>query len=242
MSDSAAAETAPSAAAPVKAVKKQKAVPRKKQEGPGLGELILQIVAESGDRKGISLQAIKKALRSKGVDVDKRGAQIKQSVRRELAKGALAQVKGTGASGSFKIVKKTTGGKLRQTVAGKKPSVKKPAAKKSPKKTAATKTSVKKPAAKKSPKKPAAKKSPKKPAAKKSPKKPAAKKSPKKPAAKKSPKKPAAKKAATPKKSAKKAAPKKRSPVKKTTGRINPTQSRAKPKVKSVKAKKPAKK
>ncbi|XP_072345701.1 histone H1-like [Scyliorhinus torazame] len=224
MSDSAAAETAPSAAAPVKAVKKQKAVPRKKQEGPGLGELILQIVAESGDRKGISLQAIKKALRSKGVDVDKRGAQIKQSVRRELAKGALAQVKGTGASGSFKIVKKTTGGKLRQTVAGKKPSVKKPAAKKSPKKTAATKTSVKKPAAKKSPKKPAAKKSPKKPAAKKSPKKPAAKK------------------AATPKKSAKKAAPKKRSPVKKTTGRINPTQSRAKPKVKSVKAKKPAKK
>ncbi|XP_072345733.1 histone H1-like [Scyliorhinus torazame] len=214
MSDSAAAETAPPAAAPVKAVKKQKAVPRKKQEGPGLGELILQIVAESGDRKGISLQAIKKALRSKGVDVDKRGAQIKQSVRRELAKGALAQVKGTGASGSFKIVKKTTGGIVMKSGAGKKPSVKKPAAKKSPKK----------------------------PAAKKSPKKPAAKKSPKKPAAKKSPKKPAAKKAATPKKSAKKAAPKKRSPVKKTTGVKSPTQSRAKPKVKSVKAKKPAKK
>ncbi|XP_072345745.1 histone H1-like [Scyliorhinus torazame] len=223
MSDSAAAETAPPAAAPVKAVKKQKAVPRKKQEGPGLGELILQIVAESGDRKGISFQAIKKALRSKGVDVDKRGAQIKQSVRRELAKGTLAQVKGTGASGSFKIVKKTTGGKVRQTGAGKKPSVKKPAAKKSPKK-------------------PAAKKSPKKPAAKKSPKKPAAKKSPKKPAAKKSPKKPAAKKAATPQKSAKKAAPKKRSPVKKTKGVKNPTQSRAKPKVKSATAKKTAKK
>ncbi|XP_072345694.1 histone H1-like [Scyliorhinus torazame] len=224
MSDSAAAETAPPAAAPVKAVKKQKAVPRKKQEGPGLGELILQIVAESGDRKGISLQAIKKALRSKGVDVDKRGAQIKQSVRRSVDNGSLAQVKGTGASGSFKIVKKTTGGKVGQTGAGKKPSVKKTAAKKSPKKTSATKASVKKPAAKKSPKKPAAKKSPKKPAAKKSPKKPAAKK------------------AATPKKGAKKAAPKKRSPVKKTTGVKNPTQSRAKPKVKSVKAKKPAKK
>ncbi|XP_072345723.1 histone H1.5-like [Scyliorhinus torazame] len=241
MSDSAAAETAPPAATPVKAVKKQKAVPRKKQEGPGLGELILQIVAESGDRKGISLQAIKKALRSKGVDVDKQGNKIKQSVRRSVDNGILAQVKGTGASGSFKIVKKTIGGKVK-TGAGKKPSVKKTAAKKSPKKTAATKTSVKKPAAKKSPKKPAAKKSPRKPAAKKSPKKPAAKKSPKKPAAKKSPKKPAAKKAAIPQKSAKKAAPKKRSPVKKTKGVKNPTQSRAKPKVKSATAKKPAKK
>ncbi|XP_072345372.1 uncharacterized protein [Scyliorhinus torazame] len=233
MSDSAAAETAPPAAAPVKAVKKQKAVPRKKQEGPGLGELILQIVAESGDRKGVSFQAIKKALRSKGVDVDKRGAQIKQSVRRELAKGTLAQVKGTGVSGSFKTVKKTSGGKVMKTGAGKKPSVRKTAAKKSPKKTAA----------KKSPKKTSATKtSVKKPAAKKSPKKPAAKKSPKKPAAKKSPKKPAAKKAATPKKSAKKAAPKKKSPVKKTTGRINTTQLKAKPKVKSATAKKPAKK
>ncbi|XP_038644690.1 histone H1-like [Scyliorhinus canicula] len=220
MSESAAAETAPPAAAPVKAVKKQKkVVPRKKPEGPGLGELIHKIVADSGDRKGVSLQAIKKQLRSKGVDVDKRGSQIKQSVKRSVDNGSLAQVKGTGASGSFKIVKKTTGGKVIKTGAGKKPLVKKAAAKKSPKKAA-----------------------PKKPAAKKSPKKPVAKKTPKKPAAKKSPKKAAAKKEAAPKKSAKKAAPKKSSPVKKIKGGIKQTQSRANSKAKSVKAKKPAKK
>ncbi|XP_038643320.1 histone H1-like [Scyliorhinus canicula] len=213
MSDSAATETAPPAAAPVKAVKKQrKVVPRKKSEGPGLGELICKIVADSGDRKGVSLQAIKKQLRSKEVDVDKRGYQIKQSVKRSVDNGSLAQVKGTGASGSFKIVKKTSG------------VAKKPAAKK---------TSVKKPAAKKFPKKAAAKKSPKKTAAKKSPKKTSAKKTPKKAAAKK---------VAAPKKSAKKAAPKKSSPVKKTTGGIKQIQSRVKPKVKSVKANKPAKK
>ncbi|XP_038641738.1 histone H1-like isoform X1 [Scyliorhinus canicula] len=219
MSESAAAETAPPAAAPVKAVKKQKkAVLRKKPEGPGLGELIHKIVADSGDRKGVSLQAIKKQLWSKGVDVDKRGYQIKQSVKRSVDNGSLAQVKGTGASGSFKIVKKTTGGKVIKTGAGKKPLVKKAAAKKSPKKAA--------------PKKPAAKKA----AAKKTPKKPAAKKSPKKAAAKKSPKKAAPKNAAAPKKSAKKAAPEKSS-VKKIKGGIKQTKSRVKPKVK-----KPAKK
>ncbi|XP_038643316.1 histone H1-like [Scyliorhinus canicula] len=225
MSESAAAETAPPVAAPVKAVKKQKkVVPRKKPEGPGLAELIHKIVADSGDRKGVSFQAIKKQLWSKGVDVDKRGSQIKQSVKRSVDNGSLAQVKGTGASGSFKIVKKTAGGKVIKTGAGKKPLVKKAAAKKSPKKAA--------------PKKPAAKKTLKKPATKKSPRKAAAKK----PAAKKSPKKPAAKKAAAPKKSAKKAAPKKSSPVKKIKGGKKQIQSRVKPKVKSAKAKKPAKK
>ncbi|XP_038641734.1 histone H1-like [Scyliorhinus canicula] len=239
MSDSAAAETAPPAAAPVKAVKKQKkAVLRKKLEGPGLAELIHKIVADSGDRKGVSLQAIKKQLRSKEVDVDKRGSQIKQSVKRSVDNGSLVQVKGTGASGSFKIVKKTTGGKMIKTGAGKKPLVKKAAAKKSPKKAAPKKAAPKKPAAKKpAAKKPAAKKTLKKPAAKK-----AAAMKTKKPAAKETPKKAAAKKATAPKKSAKKAAPSKSFPVKKITGGIKQTQSRVKPKAKSVKAKKPAKK
>ncbi|XP_038641740.1 histone H1-like isoform X2 [Scyliorhinus canicula] len=150
MSESAAAETAPPAAAPVKAVKKQKkAVLRKKPEGPGLGELIHKIVADSGDRKGVSLQAIKKQLWSKGVDVDKRGYQIKQSVKRSVDNGSLAQVKGTGASGSFKIVKKTTGGKVIKTGAGKKPLVKKAAAKKSPKKAAPKNAAAPKKSAKK---------------------------------------------------------------------------------------------
>ncbi|GCB71835.1 hypothetical protein scyTo_0006086 [Scyliorhinus torazame] len=81
MSDSAATD---------KALKMKKVVPRKKQEGPWLGELLLKIVVESGDRKGISLQAIKKMLWSKGLDVDKLGTQIKQSVRRNVDKDTLA--------------------------------------------------------------------------------------------------------------------------------------------------------
>uniref|UniRef100_UPI00398E6AA3 histone H1-like n=1 Tax=Pristiophorus japonicus TaxID=55135 RepID=UPI00398E6AA3 len=162
MTDTSAAETAPSAAAAqAKAPrKKKKAAPRSKPAGPTLGEQILKVVTDGSDRKGMSLAAIKKALAAKGVDVEKRGSQIRFSIKRNVTNGFLVQTKGTGASGSFKVAKKENQGKV-----GRK--VKKPATKNSP----AKKSPAKKPAAKKSPaKKPAAKKSPaKKPAAKKSP-------------------------------------------------------------------------
>uniref|UniRef100_UPI00398EC8F0 histone H1-like n=1 Tax=Pristiophorus japonicus TaxID=55135 RepID=UPI00398EC8F0 len=155
MTDTAAAETAPpAAAAQTKAPsKKKKAAPRSKPAGPTLGEQILKVVADGSDRKGMSLTAIKKALAAKGVDVEKRGSQIRFSIKRNVTNGFLVQTKGTGASGSFKVAKKENQGKV-----GRK--VKKPAAKKSPaKKPAAKKSPAKKPAAKKSPaKKPAAKK------------------------------------------------------------------------------------
>ncbi|XP_078389072.1 histone H1-like [Cetorhinus maximus] len=218
MTDTAAAETAPPAAtAQVKPPKKKKATSRSKAAGPKLGEQILKIVAGCSDRKGMSLAAIKKALSGSGVDVGKLGSQIRLSIRRKVESGSLVQVKGQGASGSFKIPKKESQGKV-----GKKE--KKPTAKKS---------LVKKPAAKKvKTKKPAAKKSPaRKVAAKKSP------------AKKATVKKTSSKKAATPKKAVKKAALKKKSPVKKVTGgkalkKVD--KSKAKPKVKAAKAKKAA--
>ncbi|XP_078390393.1 histone H1-like [Cetorhinus maximus] len=221
MTDTAAAETAPPAApaAQVKTPKKKKkAAPRSSAAGPKLGEQILKVVADCSDRKGMSLPAIKKALRGNGVDVEKLGSQIKQSIKRNVKNGLLVQVKGTGASGSFKVPKNTTPGKVgkkAKAAVGKKSPVKKAAAKKvTAKKAAAKKTPVKKAAAKKSP-------------AKKSPaKKATAKKSPaKKTAAKKT-----AKKAATPKKPVKKAAPKKKSPAKKLTGVKKVAIGRAKPK------------
>ncbi|XP_078390402.1 histone H1-like [Cetorhinus maximus] len=216
MTDTAAAETAPPAApaAQVKIPKKKKkAAPRSSAAGPKLGEQILKVVADCSDRKGMSLPAIKKALRGNGVDVEKLGSQIKQSIKRNVKNGFLVQVKGTGASGSFKVPKNPTPGKV-----GKKAKV--AVGKKSPvKKAAAKKVTAKKATAKKSPvKKATAKKTPvKKATAKKSPaKKAAAKKT--------------AKKAATPKKPVKKAAPKKKSPAKKVTGVKKVAIGKAKPK------------
>ncbi|XP_067878254.1 histone H1-like [Heterodontus francisci] len=163
MTDTAAAETAPpAAAAQVKTPKKKKAAPREGSGGPKLGELILKTVAECSVRSGMSLQAIKKALRVKGVDVEKGKFQIKQSIKRLVTKDFLVQTKGTGASGTFKIAKQEKKGnvvKKIKTGAAKRSLVKKTAAKKQITKKTAKKSPGKKIVAKKvSSKKTAAKK------------------------------------------------------------------------------------
>ncbi|XP_078058320.1 histone H1-like [Mustelus asterias] len=211
MTETAAAETAPPAApAQVKSPRKKKAAPRPAAAGPKLGEQILNVVAGCSDRKGMSLAAIKKALAGSGVDVGKRGSQIRLTIKRKVETGSLVQTKGQGASGSFKLAKKESPGKM-----GKK--VKKTTAKKSfVKKTAAKKVTTKKAAAKK-------------PAAKKTPvKKSTVKKTSSKKAA--TPKK-AVKKAALKKKS-----PVKKVTGGKSVKKV--TKSKAKPKVKAAKAKK----
>uniref|UniRef100_UPI00398F2D32 histone H1-like n=1 Tax=Pristiophorus japonicus TaxID=55135 RepID=UPI00398F2D32 len=152
MTDTAAAETAPPAAvAQTKAPsKKKKAAPRSGPAGPRLGDQILKVVADGKDRRGTSLAAIKKALAAKGVDVEKRGFQIRSSIKKNVMNGSLKQIKGTGASVSFKIANTDPQGKV-----GKK--VKKPAAKKSPaQKAAAKKSPAQKATATKSPAKEAA--------------------------------------------------------------------------------------
>ncbi|XP_014827621.1 PREDICTED: histone H1-like [Poecilia mexicana] len=151
------AEVAP-AAAPAKAPKKKSATKAKK-DGPSLAKLIVAAVADSKERKGMSVAALKKVLAGKGVDVAKANKRINTAVTKLVTNGTLSQTKGTGASGSFKLAKKEPkAAKPAKKVVKKAPAkAKKPAAKKA--------TTPKNPAAKKA----AAKKSPKKAAAKKSP-------------------------------------------------------------------------
>ncbi|XP_056104309.1 histone H1-like [Rhinichthys klamathensis goyatoka] len=185
---------APAVAAPAKAPKKKSAVKAKKA-GPVVGDLIVKTVSASKERSGVSLAALKKALAAGGYDVDKNNSRVKTAIKSLVTKGTLVQVKGTGASGSFKLNKqqaetkkkpaKTAVLKVKKPAAKKPAAAKKPVGKKSPKK-------VKKPAAKKATKSP---KKAKKPA---TPKKAA--KSPKK--AKAAKPKTAKPKAAKPKKAA----------------------------------------
>ena len=161
---------------------------KKAPEHPKYVDMITAAIGSLKERTGSSRQAILKYIQANYKVGDAANSHLKMALKRGVASGAFAQAKGTGASGSFKLVKKAA-----------EPKKKKPAAKKAAKKTPSKKpVAVKKTTVKKSPKKkkPAAKKT----AAKKTPKKAAAKKpAAKKPAAKKAPK---AKK--TPKKSAKK--------------------------------------
>ena len=166
----------------------KKAAAKKPAEHPKYIEMIAAAITALKERTGSSRQAIVKYITANYKVGDSAAIHVKMALKRGVAAGALKQVKGTGASGSFKNAEKPKAPK--KPKAAKKPAPKKPAAKK-----------AKKPAPKK---KPAAKKAaPKKKATPK--KKPAAKK----PAAKKPAKKVPAKKPKTAKKPAKKAAAKK---------------------------------
>lgn len=173
MSSAAIALTPP---APAKSPKKRAKSPRKKT-GLTVSDLILKALSTSTQRGGVSLAALKKALKAGGYDVVKNNARILVAVKRLVTKKSLVQTKGSGASGSFKLNKKPPTPRKRKVVRKKKPKAKK-VKRASVKKTAAAGGAT--PAAKKSPKKRRKSKSPKKakrPAAAKKPKKP---KSPKK--------------------------------------------------------------
>jgi histone H1/5 len=159
---------------------------------PTYHAMIKAAITHLKEVKGSSRAAILKYILQNykvGDNVKLVNARIRSALKRGVTAGALKQVKGTGASGSFRLgdkAKKATTAKPKKAAKAKKPAGEKAAAK--PKK-------AKKP---KSPKKKASPKKPKTPKKKASPKKPKA--------AKKSP----AKKAAKPKKaSPKKASPKK---------------------------------
>ena len=168
-----------------KAAAPKKKVAKKPADHPKYIDMIVAAIVALKERSGSSRQAIVKYITANYKVGDNVAVHVKQALKRGVTSGVLAQPKGTGASGSFKVVKKEAPPK-------KKPAAKKPAAKK---------PAAKKPAAKKAPKKSPAKK---KPAAKKA-KTPKKKTPAKKPAKKPTAKKPAAKKAKkTPKKAAKK--------------------------------------
>ena len=135
MSDAPAAP----AAAPAKA--KKAAKPKKPAEHPKTTVMVAAAVAALKDRKGSSLPAIKKYIAANyKVDIVKLAPFVKKAIKSMVEKKTLVQVKGKGASGSFKL------GKVEKPKKVKKTPKKKPAKKvkkaKNPKK-------AKKPAAKK---------------------------------------------------------------------------------------------
>ena len=168
-------------AAPKAAAKKVVKKPAKPSQHPTVSVMVKAAITSLKDRKGSSLQAIKKYIEAnyKGIDMKRHGPFIRRYLKKSVEDKSLVQVKG-----SFKLGAKPKADKPKK--------VKKPAAKK-----------AKKPKKVKTPKKAAAKKSPKK-AVKKPAAKPAAKKAAKKPAAKKTTPKKAAKKPAAKKPAAKK--------------------------------------
>ncbi|XP_074081728.1 histone H1.3-like [Macrotis lagotis] len=221
MSETAPAAPATPAPAEKTPVKKKAKKPtgsagaRRKASGPPVSELITKAVAASNERSGVSLAALKKALAAAGYDVEKNNSRIKLGLKSLVNKGTLVQTKGTGASGSFKLNKKTPAGegkgKAKKSASGK--AKKSAGAAKKAKKTtgAATKKTLKK--TPKKAKKPTAAAGAKKTA--KSPKKAKAakpKKAAKSPAKAKAVKPKAAKAKVTKPKTAKpkKAAPKKK--------------------------------
>ena len=165
--------------------KAKKPAAKKPAEHPKYSVMVAEAIGALKERTGSSRQAIVKYISANYKVGDGAATHVKQALKRGVTAGVLSQPKGTGASGSFKVVKKEAPPKKKP--AAKKPAAKKPAAKK----PAAKKATPKKTKAKKSPakKKPAAKKKmtpkkAKKPAAKKPAVKKAAKKTPKKAAKK----------------------------------------------------------
>ena len=156
------------AASPKKAAAKKK--PTKPADHPKYIDMIVAAIAALKERSGSSRQAIIKYIKANYKVGENVGTHVKLALKRGVTSGTLSQPKGTGASGSFKLVKK-------EKPAKKKPAAKKPAAKKATK----TKKATPKKAAKKATPKKAAKPAAKKPVAKK------VKKTPKKTAAKKKP-------------------------------------------------------
>ena len=173
-------------APPKKAIK---AAPKKAAEHPKYIDMITAAITALKERNGSSRQAIVKYIKANYKVGDNCDVHVKMALKRGVASGALSQPKGTGASGSFKHVKKEAA----KNKPAKKPAAKKPAAKKTtPKKPAAKKPAAKKSTPKKKPaaKKPSSSKKAKKPAKKAAAaKKPTAKKTPKKKTTKKPAKK-----------------------------------------------------
>jgi len=170
------------APAPAKKATKAKKSTKAPAAHPTYIAMITAAVGALKDRKGSSAIAIKKYIVA-NYKVDEKSCRphLVMAIKKGVASGALKQVKGTGATGSFKLAEKEKkAAKPKVAKAKKSPAkAKKPAKKatKSPKK-AAKKTATKKTATKKTPKKStkkAAKPAAKKPVAKKA-KKPAAKK------------------------------------------------------------------
>ena len=179
------------APAPAKLPKKKTAAkPKKPSTHPKYSEMEVAAIRSLKERGGSSRQAILKYIMANfnvGKDAKPVNAHLKLALRAGVKNKSLKQLKGTGASGSFKIgevkaaKKPAKVKKAAKPKAAKPKKAKKPAAKKAAGKKRATKPKTKKP---KKAKKPSTKKAAAKPKKVKSSKKTSAK-----PKAKKAPKK-----------------------------------------------------
>lgn len=79
---------------------------KQKVQNSSASKLITEALLESPDRVGMSLAALKKSLAAAGYNVKKNNSRIKLAVKSLVGKGVLVQIKGTGASGSFRLSKK----------------------------------------------------------------------------------------------------------------------------------------
>ncbi|GMR59288.1 hypothetical protein PMAYCL1PPCAC_29483, partial [Pristionchus mayeri] len=166
-------------AAPVPSTPKMKKTTKKVVTlHPPYASMVKQAIAGLADKKGSSRAAILKYVCGHfkvGDNVIQINSRIRAALKKGTFGGVLTQVKGSGASGSFRLGEKKTAEKKKTTKSVKKPVAKKTSTaspkKKTLKKTTKT-TKTKSPKKAKSPKKTAAAK----PKKAKSPKKTAAKK------------------------------------------------------------------
>ena len=129
MSDAVVAESpaTPAAKNAKKAPKEKKVKTKKTVTHPKYFIMISEAIEALKERSGSSRQAIVKYIVSNyKIDEKTANTQVKLSLKREVESGSLKQVKGIGASGSFKLAKGDEESKPKKAVA-KKPAAKKPA-------------------------------------------------------------------------------------------------------------------
>ena len=99
---------APAVAASPKKVEKKvkKAAPKKPAEHPKYSEMICAAIAALKERGGSSRQAILKYISANYKVNESANTHIKMALKRMTTAGTLKQVKGVGASGSFKLGEK----------------------------------------------------------------------------------------------------------------------------------------
>lgn len=86
---------------------KRRAESQRQIAGASVSDLILRAASASTERGGTSLAVLIRALRAGGYDVEGNRARIVNAIKRLVANKALVQTKGTGASGSFGVNKKS---------------------------------------------------------------------------------------------------------------------------------------
>ncbi|XGW10006.1 hypothetical protein V3C99_011908 [Haemonchus contortus] len=157
--------SAPAVASPKAAKASKPKTAKKAASHPTYSAMIRRSISELKDKSGSSKAAILKYMLAHyklGENVTKINAQLRLALKRGVVKGDLKQVKGSGASGSFRL-----GEKKAAAPAAKKSVTKKPAGAKKPKSPKKKAAPAKKPKAEKKAKSPKKAKAPKAKTAKK---------------------------------------------------------------------------